>query len=87
MKMIIEVPDKYLDVVAGILASCYDDMDHLNSLKEACRGATIEVETGMIAELPENKEKQVCVGLAALAIMQKVKEEMRNEEGTQATSW
>lgn len=76
MKLILEIPDKYLDTCKGLMALIDDDDDKdaedISRCIDEMKGQDIAFSTNMMSV---EKGKQLCVGLLMIAIADKLKKE------------
>ena len=79
MRVIIDVPDKFLVVAANLISAAVDDSeDVVDVAVENCKGKDIEVDI-KDANINKGDLIQWNIGMATLAIT-KALDEMRNEE-------
>lgn len=79
MRVIIDVPEKFLVVAAGLISAGIDDSEEIvNNAVENCKGKDIEVDI-KDTNISKGDLIQWNVGMATLAIT-KALDEIRNEE-------
>ena len=82
MRVIIEVPEKYLSIAAGILLLEIDNGEEiLDAVVENCKGKDIEVNIKDL-DLDKSEISQMNIAMATMAIL-RVSHDMSKKGGTQ----